>query len=376
MFWRTEEQIVIDFVETFRRIFQYDKSWVNKDLSIVALPSGSSPFVYETYFEDNEHYPLIAVMGAGGTLTHQALNNLIQVVSDDGITLGTRSLSYVEVTAETPLSIQLPQNIFQNQILRGVSAGFAYSGLQPGGDNIELVLTQNFTSTGSVIAATGSIIGTDDISYQSHQGEFATPYPVLSGQDYWVTFNVPPGSSYFIGIDPAAASLYQYTDSFGNTQVATGSIFGDAILPAFIRMGTSYEGSIVLRCSGKNSSRVPRTLSSLIAVYTELLKRSQITREITGVDLTQLVLDDPGILDEWLSKGIRIKAVKVSGVGSNIRPRGDNDRIFSSDVTVDIYAEWFEDYPLSTLKQINVTIGTIGILNSPPDTIYVPDDSS
>jgi hypothetical protein len=218
-------------------------------------------------------------------------------------------------------------------------------------------------------------MGTCNSNYASYQGEFSFPYPVLSGQDYWITLYAPPGSSYYVGIDPTAASLYQYADSLGNPQVATGSIFGAGMLPAFIRFGTSYEGSIVIRCSAKNTAKVTRELSSLVAMYTELLKQSQITRQSYGVDLTQLVFDQSGVLNEWMLKGIRIKAVRTSGAGSIIRARGDHDRIFYTDVTVDIYGEWFEDYSLNTLTGVDITMlsqltgGVIEFMQIPSSSI-------
>jgi hypothetical protein len=355
LYWRTEDQIVIAFVDTFRRIFTYDSSWANKDLNIISLGTGSVPVVYESYFEDNEQYPLLAVMGNGGTYTHQSFNNLIQVVKDDGIVLGSRALEYIELNANAPVGIQLPQASFGSQVLRGLQMGLAYSGLRASGDDISMSLISNFTTSGSIVAS-GSILGTDNPTYRTYHGEFGYPYPTLLNQDYWIMLSVPSSSSYYIGIDPTVSSLYQYVDSFGNTQIGTGSIVGAAILPAFLRFGTSYEGSVIIRCSSKNTSGLARQLSSLVSMYTELLKQSQITRQSTGIDLTQLVFDQSGVLNEWLLKGIRIKSVGSSGVGSNIRARGDHDRIFYSDVTVGIYGEWFQDYPIDTATGINVTI--------------------
>jgi hypothetical protein len=161
---------------------------------------------------------------------------------------------------------------------------------------------------------------------------------------------VPTGSSYYLAIDTSAAATFKYNDIS-----QSGSVVSRLLLPAFIRIGGTFDGTLQIKCEAKNDKSSPRNLSEIIGQYFTYLKHAEISRG--SIPDTMRYTDDyRDITSEWLSKGIRIKSISESGL--LMRPRGDNDKIFGVTVNIAYSTEYFEDFPLSTLSGIDFTINT------------------
>jgi len=350
MYFRLESYAVNTFVDYLRRVFRYNSSWVNSGLDIVQFPSGSVELAFEQFFEDNEKYPVITVQSMGGTLAPIAFNDFIDSYDYDEVPFGNRMQASVVVDDTNVLAVQLPP-VTSDDTARAIRATFAAVNIASSGDDIQANLYQNY-QTSPTLVASASIRGTTDTTFKSMYSEFF-PFTQLTGQDYWVTFQSASGSQYYAGIDTTAVTCYQYPSGSANV---TGSINGGVVLPAFMRYGTNFEGSCVIRCMAKNSTKEAYKLSELVAQYFTLAKHAQLSRLPDATDGTRLgeLFAGPESAGEFTGKDISIRNIRLGGVEN--RRRGENDIIFTVGVTVDFFAEWHEDYAAQPLHDITETI--------------------
>ena len=351
MYYRIEEYAVKTFVDYLRRVFRYNSSWVNSGLQIVQFPSGSAELVFEQFFEDNEKYPIITIGTQGGNFAQIAFNDFIDSYDSDVVPFGTRMQSSVVLDGTHSLAVQLPP-VTLDDTARAIKVTMAATSYQSGGDNIYVNLYSGFRST-PILVASASIPGNLDTSFNELYGEFY-PFVPLTAQDYWVTFVSPSGSSYYIGIDTTATTLYQYPSGSVN---ATGSINGGVVLPAFWRYGTNFEGSVLINCQSANSSRDARKLAELTVQYFTMAKHAQISRlsgATDGLRLGEFQQDGPQAIGEFLEKDLMLRQIRIGPLGN--RRRGENDIIFTVPVTVDYYSEWHEDFQAQPLRTITETI--------------------
>ena len=353
MYFRLEEHALTVFVDYIRRVFRYNSEWVNQGLEIVQFPSGSAELAFEQFFEENEKYPVMTLATQGGNFAQIAFNDFIDSFDSDIVPMGTRMQGSVVLDGSNSLAVQLPL-VTLDDTARAVKVTMAATSFQSGGGTIYANLYSNF-QTAPVLVASASISGDIDTSFNELYGEFF-PFVSLSGQDYWMTFTSPSGSSYYIGIDTTAQTLYQYPVGAAN---ATGSINGSIVLPAFWRYGTNFEGSILVNCQSKNGSKEARKLAELTVQYFTLAKHAQLSRlqgATDGLQLGEFQPDGPGAIGEFLSKDLMIRQIREGPLGN--RRRGENDVIFTVPVTVDYYSEWHEDFPAKTIRTITETIVT------------------
>lgn len=350
MHYRLQKYLVEQFTSLIRRVFRYNSSWTNTDIELVQFASGSEQLAFEQFFEENERYPVITVGAQGGTFSHAAFNDLIDVYDYDAVNLGTRAQSSVTISDSVSLRVQIP-NSYLTETIRGIEVYLASTGEASTDENITVKLYRNFT-TSPVLVSSGSLAGTSRTSFDFHFCEL-WPYTTLTGEDYWVTLQTSSGSSYYVGLDTTATSLYS-DNSSGGYVTATGSITGKLFLPAFIRMGGNLEPVVVIRCMGKNDTAGVYNLSELIAQYVELSKHSEISRASNAVDGTKLAMLQSAGVSELTEKGIYVKNIRIGGVDT--RPRGENDKIFIIPITVEIFTEWFQDYPVDILERVEPSI--------------------
>ena len=157
-----------------------------------------------------------------------------------------------------------------------------------------------------------------------------------------------------MGIDTTAPTLYRFPAGSTN---ASGSINGGVVLPASLRIGTNFEGSCMIRCMAKNTTKDVYRLSELLSQYFTLAKHSELSRQTDATDGTRLGLLEPlGPLavGEFTLKDIAIRSIRIGGVET--RRRGENDVIFIIGVTVDFFSEWHEDYAAQAIGDIVPTI--------------------
>jgi len=349
MYWRAEKALIEYTAKTFRRIFEYAPNFINKTLEIVQFASGSKTgdLIFEQYNEEAEKYPRITVGGTGGRYEQLAFNDLFNTFDNDFYVLGSRILKQVYVSGNSTLAFPLPSDM-SGETLRGLFTTLAWTGLDFGNNPLQFYLYSDYTTTPNLVAS-GSY--GSNITFTNLRQMYASLYPLttLTGSDYWIEFQAPTGSSYYVGIDPTFNSNYSLR---GN--LASGSIVGKLLLPGFIRIGGGFDGMLQLKCEAKNDSNLPRNLAEIVAQYFGYLKHTQVKRSNSNV---MALTDDKTILiDEWLSKGVRIKTISEGPL--LMRPRGDSDKIFGVAVSINYFTEWFEDFPLDSLDNINITIET------------------
>ncbi len=347
MYWRAEKALIEYTVKTFRRIFAYAPDWLNKDLEVVQLSSGSKggDIIFEQYNEEPEKYPRITVGGVGGTWGQLAFNDIINTYDADTYSMGSRTMQQVYINGSSSVAVSVPSGAYQ-QSLRGVFVNASWTGLDYGNDPLQVFLYKNYT-TSPVLVSSGSFGSLTNLDLAQFYTEMY-PLIALTDTDYWLVYQAATGSSYYVAIDPTTAANYVVQ---GTPQ--SGSVVSSLLFPAFLRIGGAFDGTLQLQCQAKNDNSLPRNLAEIVSQYFEYLKHAQVSRN-SSTDVMQLVDENVILIDEWLSKGVRIKQVREGAL--IVRPRGDSDKIFTIPVTVDYFTEWFEDFPLNALDNINITI--------------------
>lgn len=348
MFWRSENEVVDEFVKLFRRVLKYQTSWVNKDFQIVDI-SEDTPKVYEKFFEDNEEYPIMTIAGGGYTRTNQSFNTHTGIFQYDMVDMGTRGLGLALVDNDSPVSFAIPTTIDNDDVLHSMAFHALSSEVETNLGMLDIAVLQD-SASGSVVAS-ASVPYIVSPKYQKYFTEFY-PHITLSADNYWLRFSASVNNSFLVGIDNTALNVFNYMVS-GSAVLVSGSIHGTLYTPPRLRLGGAIEGTIVIKCSSKNTTRGPREILSIIANYINLLTQTALTRA-SGTDNTTLVAGVAGITDEWLKKDIRIKAIRQGA--SQERRRGENDIIHSYDLMVDYYTEWNQDYTQDLLSEIALDI--------------------
>jgi len=351
MFWRSENEIVEQFVKLFRRILKYQSSWENVDYRIVSI--ANAPKIYEKFFEDAEQYPVITVSGAGFNKTQQSLNSYLGAYQGDIVSMGTRGLNLGLVNENSPLAFALPDTVENTDNLYGIELYAMNAEYITNLDDLQITLYENYQTTPVAVSSASIANICNCYEYKKYYAEFY-PSTVLNGNDYWLKFTAPTDNSFYVGLDTQAENVFEYTHT-GSIVRASGSVHGKLLTQPVVRLGGGIEGSVVVRCAGKNSTSIPRNILAILSNYIELFKQAQLDRQ--GTDLTTLTIGGDTAVDEWLLKDIRIKNIRQST--SQERRRGENDIIFSYDLTVEYYTEWHQDYAKDTLSGFDIELDSI-----------------
>ena len=350
MYWRSEKEIIDEFTSVLRRIFSYVGELENKDKELLTLPTGSLPGkIYESFASREEVYPQIQI-DSGGVVFKDGLNNLMSVVTGEEYFLGYSPDCTVEVSYNYPLKVQIPEHLFGSSA-RGFVISFASIGYQ-GGDNVEVKVYKNYSTT-PTLEASGSLLGNPSNRYLMNFVELSENIS-FEDEDWWMELIPAEDNKYYFGIDKGIESSYTYFEN-GIEQTSTGTLHASILSPAFVRVGGLLEGSILIKCSSKDDSKTARDMSSVVSLYCNLLKHSQINRKSN--DKLQLVMGIAGGYDEWIEKGIRIRGIRQNPM--NYRRRSSNEIIYESTVIVDIETDWFQDFDAQTLEEISVDVYNI-----------------
>jgi len=371
MFWRGENEVVEEFVRLIRRVLKYQVKWDNVDYRVVSIED-STPKVYEKFFEENEQYPVVTVAGGGFIRSSQSFNSFLGTMQTTIAELGSRGLALGIIDEDKSIAFALPSaSILPTDQLYAMELYALGTGLGTFSDTLDITLYKDYTTTPAAVASSSIANVCESCGYKKHYTEF---YPVvlLNQQDYLLKFSTAVNNSYYIGVDTLADNIYE-TNNAGSIARGIGSLHGSIIVPPIMRLGGAIEGTINIRCSAKNSTRIPRDVLAILANYMELFKQTQLTRG-SGTDLTTLTLGGDTAVDEWLLKDIRIKGVRQSM--SQERKRGDNDIIYMYDLTVEYYTEWHQDYDKDTLKAIDIELEDfdVNIVNEEDDVLFTVDD--
>jgi hypothetical protein len=353
MYWRSQKEIVEEFTGILRRIYSYVGQLSNKDKELVNLPTGSlKKAIFEAYAADPEKYPQIRI-DSGGIRFVNTLNNFISQIDGEEEPLGLRPLKSITVSKQAPLRVKLPYEL-TGASARGLSVAFASIGYM-GGDNVDIKLYKNYL-TSPILEASGTLLGNPSTQYLLNFAELSNIVDITDN-DYWIEILPQGDSKYIFGIDTDISSKYIYFDENLNEIEATGSLHASIVAPAFSRVGAMLQGPIIVTCSSKDDSSTACDLSTTVGIYCNLLKEAQINRGNVAVDKTKLTLFSRVEIDEWLSKGIRIESITINPTAK--RQRSTQDIIYESAVIINVMTEWFQDFPATTLENIDLDIRSL-----------------
>jgi hypothetical protein len=352
MHWRLNKYVVENTVDYLRRIFSYNKEWANKDIEFVKFEEKDESTVYEQFAHTNEKYPAITIGMGGGTFQSTGFNDLVKSVTDDIVQLGITKASASLINDIWSLKSKLPP--LDGVTLRGLELESAWNGIGTGGDNIDVKIYKNYQTASASIVASASISGHTSRNFVSKYAEFS-PQVTLDTSTYHLVFESTADSPYYLCTDPNILNAYLY-NNLGSDIQASGSVVTNLYLPAFLRIGGNFKGSLVIRAMDKNDTKTPYTLSELISIYLTLAKHAQINRHSTAIDGMSLSQIDNTYIAEFMSKGIFIDQIRIGTLET--RKRSDKENIYTVSVTVDFLTEWFQDFPADTITDINVLIKT------------------
>ena len=346
MHWRLDKYLIEQSVQLLRRVFSYNSEWNNKDIEIVQVASGSSTLVFEQFFNEPEKYPIIVISPLGGSNSQSGFNDLWRDVTDDKVELGERGLSVVEISNTDLLEIPIPEELYGESV-RGIDLQLSWTGVGEGG-NILINFYKNFTTSPELIGS-GSFEGTLDKNLNTYFIELSNNIS-LTGEDLYFTLQTTSNNSYFIAFDNSASFISRYNQN-NNISNLNGSIVGSIYLPAFKRIGGDYHSSLNFKVFTKNDTKSLYNLADLISIYFTLTKHSNISRRgyaVNGLSLSE----SRSVLSELSEKGIYVKSIKQGGVEN--RRRGKKDIIYARSVNIEFFSEWFQDFPMDTIKNIEV----------------------
>jgi hypothetical protein len=348
MHWRLDKYIVDEFVKFTRRIFTYNDEWYNKDIEIVQFSSGNAatiPRVFEQFFEEHEDYPVVTLFSSGGQFTNAALNDIIRVVNDDSVSTGNYRNDVTVINATNVVGMRVPEEM-HGESLNAILVPAAWSGTGDGDGAIDAILYQDYGGSKTQVSS-ASIRGVGRyLEFVDMRGEF-DPYVDITDDDFVVEL-VSNDSEYYIPYDNEIEDdFFVYENSV--LAMTSGSVLADYILPAFVRIGGDYMGSIAINCMSKGDTNDAYNMASLIVQYITMAKHAQVSR--TGSAINGTILSE---VSEFLEKGIYIRGIKQGNV--DVRKRGGDElqNIYTITLTIDIFTEWFQDYPADTIKEIDV----------------------
>lgn len=351
LYYRFEQTARDTFVEFMRRAFRYGGPWMNRDLEIISVSGSVSDLVYETFFEEPEHYPVVTVGSGAGQHVPMGFNDQVDNMYDFQYPMGTRSLSLVDFSSSTPIAFKLPSALTGS--IGGVDVDLMWkTGYNV--DDIDLAVYSGPSLTGSVVLlSSGSIANTDVTTPTSFFGGFYPYVDINAGTDYWLVMTPQSGSVYRISVD--TSPVWGYVTPSPSGSIVSGSLYGGVRYAPALRMGGAHEFTISIRCSAKNSMEKAQNLADLTEIYIKLAQHAVLNRALstpTKMDLSRFYVNGIPYL---ASKGFAIKSVSKTAMEN--RKRGDNDIIFTTGVNVEVRAEWSMDYDEQQILEIDVIGG-------------------
>jgi len=350
MHWRLNKYVIEETIKFLRRILNYNSEWSNKDIELYKFNKGKEELVYEIFAEKEEKYPFIAVGTGGGNLIPTGFNDLVQYVDNDIYSLGQVKTNAILVNDITSIKSKLASSL-NGTIIRGLDIESAWTGNGVGGDDINIYLYKNYQSSSASIVASASVIGHTSKEFVLSFVNFSNNV-TLDASPYHLLINSTADSPYYIGLDNTFSSTYLYNNT-GSDIEASGSITGNIYLPAFIRLGGNFKGSLAIKVMSKNDTLSVYNLSELISIYINLAKHAKISRDSDATDGMKI---NDSIIGEFLSKGINTDQIKISSL--EIRKRSEQEIIYTITITIDFLTEWFQDFPAEIITDIDLLIKT------------------
>jgi hypothetical protein len=351
LYYRFEQSARDTFVEFMRRAFRYGGPWMNRDLEIISVSGSVNDLVYETFFEEPEHYPVVTVSTGAGQHVSMGFNDQVENLYDVQYPMGTRSLALVDFSNAAPVAFRLPSTFTGS--VGGVDVDLMWkSGYDV--DDIDLAIYAGSSLTGSVVLlSSGSIQNLDVLTPTTFFGGLYPHVDINAGTSYWLVMTPQSGSVYRISVDTSPS--WGYISPSPSGSIVSGSLYGDIRYAPVMRMGGAHEFTVSIRCSAKNSMEKAQNLADLTEVYVKLAQYALLNRTldtVTKMDLSRFYINGVPYLT---SKGFTVKSVSKGAMEN--RKRGDNDIVFTAGVNVEVRAEWSMDFDEQHILDIDLVGG-------------------
>ena len=345
-------------VNYLQNVFKMSSNWVNTGQEVVELSGDNSPKVYEQYPFENENYPIIAMIGGNSRQDDWGVDSLVRTAYLTEV-IGARARTYSTLDSSSVYCFGV--NIADSSLeVRNI--GVALKAVTAYMDED---ITLSVYSSGSAgpqnVLASGSIDG-KTLSSTNIEWGYAAVTPTLTltkGTSYFVVLDAPSGTygDYYLIRDNSISTLSSPFLVFG-TSGSTGWTFDTDSTPLAVIQGPAHRqvgGGIFVDISILVEAKdlaTTQKLAELTFVHLNTLRYSNLKREsmMTYKNETRSELDRASDLT---TAGINI--ISVDKGSESVRERG-NDRIFGITLNVSCYGRWSEEFRLSTLEDIAVTI--------------------
>lgn len=344
------QNIIKYFVESFRKVFATNVSWINKDQEVVELEEGNIPQVYDHQPREPEDYPIVVIEGLGGPLDHWSLNDHID------------NVYRVERLGITPNAYEILGNGYTQAFgikisdedikLRNIGIAVKYADRLNG--DITLSLSLASASAPGTTIASGTIDAFEDTDFEWKWCELTPQVVLAKDQLYYITCEAPNDCIYYIAKDtdpdsdltpyPYWASQY----STGSWNVSSSStLLGIVQGPVYVRLGGGIQINLSLRVEAKDIHTM-HSVEDIIFMYLNMFQHSNLKRK-EAITYPPTMNVDFDAMSDMTEAGIRV--VNISKGAESVRERG-NDRIFAITFSIETYAFWSEDFEKDTLKKI------------------------
>jgi len=347
------KDIVHYLVESLRKVFATNTSWVNDNQEVVEITGANIPTVYDHQPREPEKYPIVVIEGVGGPLDNWGIDDFV-----DSIWVSER---FGSVPNDYEILGNGYKQAFGIQVsdflkLRDIGIAIKFGSRLNGDINV------NFSSASvnepGVAISSGIINAFEDNDFLYKWVELDPPIILAPDQLYYVEYEAPDDCIYYIAKDTSpdlslTAHPYLATKyGSGSWNVSSSStLLAVAQGPVYKRLGGGIQVNLSLRVEAKDIWTM-HSIEDIIFMYLTMLKHANLKRKeaITYPPTLNVELEGISNLTET---GIRI--INISKGNENVRERG-NDRIFSISFAIELYSIWSEDFEGDTIKKVSPDI--------------------
>lgn len=347
------QDIIKYFVESLRKVFATNNTWVNEDQEVVEITEGNIPKIYDHQPREPEDYPIVVIVGAGGPLDHWALDDFV-----DNVWIVERLGSVPDAYEVLGNGYSQAFGVKVSDDLKLRSVGIALKYADKLNDDIAVSLSLASASAPGVTIASGKIAAFEDTDFVWKWVELEPQPTLIADQLYYIKLEASGSCVYYVerDTDPdIGLTLYPYWANQYNSGAwnisSSSTLFAVVQGPVNKRLGGGIQASLSLTVEAKDIHTM-HSIEDIIFIYLNMFRHSNLKRSdaITYPPTINTELDD---LSNMTEAGIRI--MTISKTAESVRERG-NDRIFSITFNIETYSFWYEDFEKDTLKKVFPTI--------------------
>ena len=190
------QDIIKYFVESLRKVFATNNTWVNVDQEVIEITEGNIPKIYDHQPREPEDYPIVVIVGAGGPLDHWALDDFVD------------NVWIVERLGSIPDAYEILGNGYSQAFgvkvsndlkLRSVGVALKYADKLNG--DITVSLSVASASAPGVTIASGTIDAFEDTDFVWKWVELEPSVILKPDQLYYLTYEAPDDCVYYVAKD-------------------------------------------------------------------------------------------------------------------------------------------------------------------------------